>query len=305
VFDGRCARALHAALPISPHEAAEEAVWSHLTVCWLMDVAVWRWGGMRDDRRFRGDINRNTFRRLWWRAEVFGPDIDLTQLGEDELVNIMERPTISSNRRLARSLARAFLDRVRDGDDAGRMMLMRDAGKRLVRLTPIIDFHSLDDAELEDVIRTVLDASAVGGPLPQLSLHEDPRIVQVSDGVERVPEMPSLVSAGEEASPTGDVPVEVAELNEIALGIARRTGLVTNAMLREVVTIEAGEARRILQDLVARGELRRRGQAKGTYYLLPSEDVVDEHGESALRVALPAADPSEPGALRRYLRRGR
>lgn len=303
VFDGRCARALHAALPISPHEASEEAVWSHLTVCWLMDVAVWRWGGMRDDRRFRGDVNRNTFRRLWWRAEVFGPDIDLTELGEDELVNIMERPTIASNRPLARALARSFLDRLRDGDDSGRMMLMRDAGKRLVRLTPIVDFHSLDDSELHDVVRSVLDAAASGGPLPQTTLQGDAAVVVVSDGVEQVPEVPTLPPTGEEIIANGDVPADASELYEIALGIARRTGRVTNVMLREVVPIETDDARRLLQDLVARGELRRRGQTKGTYYVLPSEDVADE--DAASQPSAGSSPPSRPGALRRYLRRGR
>ena len=38
---------------------------------------------------------------MWWRAEVLGPDVDLAKLGEDELVNIMERPTLFSDRRLA------------------------------------------------------------------------------------------------------------------------------------------------------------------------------------------------------------
>ena len=81
-FDALCAREVHSRLGISPHEASEEDAWSHLTCCWLLDIAAWRWGGIGDsDRRFRGDVNRNTFRRLWWRAEVLGPGIDLTSLG--------------------------------------------------------------------------------------------------------------------------------------------------------------------------------------------------------------------------------
>ena len=301
VFDGRCARAVHAALAISPHEAGSEAVWSHLTVCWLMDVAVWRWGAIRDDRRFRGDINRNTFRRLWWRAEVFGPDIDLTQLGEDELVNIMERPTITSNRALARALARSFLDRV-DGDEGGRMMLMRDAGKRLVRLTPIVDFHSLEQVELEDIVATVLDASAVGGPLPQPALHADPAPAVVSDGVEQLPETPDLPTPEEIAS-DGKPTANVSDLHEIALGIARRTGRVTNVMLREVAPIDTDDARRVLHDLVAQGELRRRGQTRGTYYVLPSEEISAEKEATATSRDPTRARPPVPSTLRRYLRR--
>ena len=85
-FEGRTARLVREHLDISPNEASHEEVWSYLTCCWLLDVAVWRFGVNADRRRFVGNVNRNTFRRLWWRAEVLGPDVDLTQLGEDELV---------------------------------------------------------------------------------------------------------------------------------------------------------------------------------------------------------------------------
>ena len=88
-------------------------MWSHLTVCWLMDVAVWRWSGMRDDRGGSWGRQMRTPPQARWRAEVLGPDVDLAQLGEDELVNVMERPTVASNRPLARALARSFLERVR------------------------------------------------------------------------------------------------------------------------------------------------------------------------------------------------
>ena len=130
-------------LDITPNEASHEEVWSYLTCCWLLDVAVWRFGAQADRRRFIGNVNRNTFRRLWWRAEVLGPDIDLTQLGEDELVNIMERPTIAADLRLARAVAREFLSRVDRGAADSRMQLMREAMKRLLRLTPLISFAAL------------------------------------------------------------------------------------------------------------------------------------------------------------------
>ena len=89
---------------MTPHEASHEEVWSYLTCCWLLDVAVWRFGAEADERRYIGNVNRNTFRRLWWRGRSWA-EIDLTRLGEDELVNIMERPTIAADRRLARAIA--------------------------------------------------------------------------------------------------------------------------------------------------------------------------------------------------------
>ena len=116
----KAARLLRQALPMSANEASHEEVWSY-HCCWLLDVAVWRFGVDADERRFIGNVNRNTFRRLWWRAEILGPDIDLTKLGEDELVNIMERPTIASDRRLARTIALSSPARVHEGAADSRM----------------------------------------------------------------------------------------------------------------------------------------------------------------------------------------
>lgn len=311
-FDALCAREVHSRLGISPHEASEDDAWSHLTCCWLLDIAAWRWGGIGDsDRRFRGDVNRNTFRRLWWRAEVLGPGIDLASLGEDELVNIMERPTLASNRRLARALAGQFLSRVEHGGEDGRMFLMREAGKWLVRLTPIIDFNSLDDVELNAVVGDVLDAAARGG-----ALSLTPALVDStgsSESVEQVPRTPFVEPRSESESQPPRNLVDLEELFGVALGIARRTGRVTNSALREVAMIEAQDARRILQDLVERAELVRRGKAKGTYYVLPGEDpepdgaAVTRPPPGAGPVAPPAPTPRAAAgtAVRRFLNRNR
>lgn len=324
-FDALCARVVHERLPIAPHEASEEDAWSNLTCCWLLDVAAWRWGGIGDsDRRFRGDVNRNTFRRLWWRAEILGVEIDLTHLGEDELVNIMERPTIASNRRLARSLAKAFLARVGDGDEGGRMMLMREAAKRLVRLTPLVDFHALNDAELHAMVDGILAAAAEGGSLPTAQIATDP--VQVSEGVQQVPRAPVLDSTRDDDENAAEAAgADLDDLFEVALGIARRTGRVTNTALREVVPLEAADARRLLQTLVDRGALSRHGKAKGTYYVLSAEQP-DRTLEQPTEPSAPPTEPSAPvpppsvpppapspvpssgnveTTLRRFLRRGR
>ena len=41
-FEGRAARLLHQMLPMTPHEFAHEEVWSYITCCWLLDIAVWQ-----------------------------------------------------------------------------------------------------------------------------------------------------------------------------------------------------------------------------------------------------------------------
>lgn len=72
----------------------------------------------------------------------------------------------------------------------------------------------------------------------------------------------------------------------------------TNVTLREVVPVESEDARRLLQDLVARGRLRRRGQTRGTYYVLPSEDVPDERDQSETDLASSPVRSSRRSALR-------
>ena len=162
VFEGRAAQALRRALPMSPHEASQEEVWSYLTCCWLLDVAIWRFGEDASDDRFIGHVNRNTFRRMWWREEVLGSAVDLTRLGEDELVNIMERPTLYVDVRLAQAIAREFLSRVDRGDVPDRMRLMREATKRLLRLTPFLAFMALADDQVDLVVADAFDAALAG-----------------------------------------------------------------------------------------------------------------------------------------------
>ena len=107
--------------------------------------------------------------RLEQRAEVLGPEIDLTRLGEDELVNIMERPTIAADRRLARAIAAEFLARVDGGVVRERMQLMRDAMKRVLRLTPMVAFSALDSTEVAQLVAHTFDvaeAALNGLPAP-------------------------------------------------------------------------------------------------------------------------------------------
>ncbi|MDX1883240.1 DUF6339 family protein [Mycolicibacterium sp. 120270] len=292
-FEGRAARLLRERLNISPNEASHEEVWTYLTCCWLLDIAVWRFGAQADRRRFIGNINRNTFRRLWWRAEVLGPDIDLTQLGEDELVNIMERPTVASDLRLARAVAREFLSRVDRGAADSRMQLMREAMKRLLRLTPMIAFAALNEGELQSIIEEIFNAAAAGlagHPATVSGRHraEDQVLhsassssVEPSAGVVRIPR----ITIGDVAFPPRPPADSMRDQDfdgaaATALQIVRTTGRVTNTNLREMVAITSGEAREVLQALVRDGRLARRGIRRGTYYVLAEAAVDDDIAES-------------------------
>lgn len=167
-FDFEAARFLHEEMAIVTGEAGKDDVWEFLSCVLLPDVVRWRFpGSSRNDHRtseerFLGGV-RNTFQRLWWRAEVlvgedgFGV---LRRLNEDELVQIMERPLIASHREVARRMASMFLELVDRHADIDRMHVMRDAQKRLRRLTPIISFSALDDFRIDATVREVLGKSA-------------------------------------------------------------------------------------------------------------------------------------------------
>lgn len=172
-FDTDCAHLLHQELGITPHEAGHREVWACLTAAYLLDVAAWRWGGIRDRNRANGDVNRDTFRRLWWRAEVLhDPELPwdgFGGLGEDEIVAIMERPGVTGNPEVARSIVRAFRARLAADPslNAGRMHLMRDAMKRLTRLTPFLMLDVIGPTEVDGAIEALMLEAAVAVARPR------------------------------------------------------------------------------------------------------------------------------------------
>jgi hypothetical protein len=165
-FEAACARLLHEKLEISPHEAGHREVWACLTAGHLLDIAAWRWDGISDRNRANGHVNRDTFRRLWWRYEILQdpeqPWDEFGGLGEDEIVAIVERPIVTGNPELARAIVRGF--RARLEADPGlvplRMLLMRDAMKRITRLTPFTAFDLLARSELDARIEEVMGEAA-------------------------------------------------------------------------------------------------------------------------------------------------
>jgi hypothetical protein len=165
-FDTDCAHLLHQELRITPHEAGHREVWACLTAAYLLDVVAWRWGGIRDRNRANGDVNRDTFRRLWWRAEVLHdqglPWDGFGGLGEDEIVAIMERPGVTGNPEVARAIVRAFRARLADDPslEPSRMHLMRDAMKRLTRVTPFLALDAVPASEIEHVVQGAMEEAS-------------------------------------------------------------------------------------------------------------------------------------------------
>jgi hypothetical protein len=153
----------------------------------------------------------------------------------------MERPTIAADRRLARAIAAEFLARVDGGVVRERMQLMRDAMKRVLRLTPLVAFSALDSTEVAQLVAHTFDVArgsperSVAAPSQPPSLEDAP---DASPDVVHVETLALCVVRARSAVGEDDLELIV----QATLDIARRTGRVTSTSLREVVPITAEEA---------------------------------------------------------------
>lgn len=160
-FDQPCGDLLVDEMQIVPADAASEGVWSFLTLVVLPDVALWRFPDMKDER-FLGRP-RNTFRRVWWRSFTLSgansPDgTAWDPLGEDELVNIFERPSIARTAELARSMTRAVRE-LPTTPGVPRSEVMRELAKRVRRLLAYVCVDVLEPVDVDALVRSELAAS--------------------------------------------------------------------------------------------------------------------------------------------------
>lgn len=156
--DAHWSEFLHRRLDTTPNEAARDSMWHFFTIALVPDLVRWRWKESRDDSnsdrwvtvRHKG---RNAFGRLWWRGEVLrAPDAGspyhlVHALGEDELVQIMERASFAGNRLLSRTTATVLLAVQRTNRNANRGKVVREYQKRMLRLGAFTDFQSLDESK--------------------------------------------------------------------------------------------------------------------------------------------------------------
>lgn len=139
---------LYQNMGLSNFEAANPFIWEFMTCCLLPDFVAWRFHDKQYER-FYGNKRRNTFQRCWLRARTLSDPLALEadkyrlikDLGEDELVQLMERPEISCNPVLSRAIASVLLKNY--ATVSKRSDLMRDAMKRIRRLRAVISFEGL------------------------------------------------------------------------------------------------------------------------------------------------------------------
>jgi hypothetical protein len=156
---------LHQKMAISAANAGRAGIWSFLSLVLMPDVAVWRWPDLTP-QRVKGHAersrNRHVFRVAWWRAEVLGESSAdlLAELSEDNLVQILERPGLFRDHRLATTTGDTFVAyRNEIPGGVSHEEVFRDLCKRLNRLGAFVAFEILNTEELIAVISSELRAS--------------------------------------------------------------------------------------------------------------------------------------------------
>jgi len=175
-FDIEAAIALYEVMRIAPAEAASLEVWAHMTCVMMPDIVRWRYHGERTPpERFIGSgrgVRRNTFGRLWWRAFLFRNERDendpyslLRLLGEDDHVQITERPSVAGSDVLARQIVLSLHETWQGLQQSGASAfsereLLRDSIKRIRRRLSITAFDLLEPEVLQEVVSGIFASSA-------------------------------------------------------------------------------------------------------------------------------------------------
>ena len=153
--DGRMASDVRKSLPLSPAEAADEAVWWWLSLVRYPDVALARWNqgaqsGLRE--RMLGTCGRNAFARLWWGAELVR--------SRDQLVEQLFRNQDLFEAVIGRKLGRlpdaleVILERL--GNKPGKAA--RETLRDLQQVLSVVVLEALDGAELGAQIQQLWEA---------------------------------------------------------------------------------------------------------------------------------------------------
>lgn len=159
IFDRECGTALYDVMQIVPADAAEEGVWSFLSLVVCPEIGPWRFPGQPEERLLGQP--RNVFRRLWWRAWALGPDLNsapmgCAPLGEDEFVQVMERPSLGGNRRTARAIQSALWRAENMGITTPRSELMRQLARRARAAKSHTQFDALSDQDLDNLLDRIV-----------------------------------------------------------------------------------------------------------------------------------------------------
>ena len=162
-FDRQVGLHIHNILEgLNPFDASRDETWSYLTIRVLPDIARLRFPDNALERYIGRP--RNTFRRLWQRAEIIGPEL-ASGLLEDEAVQIFERTEgLGSYPELASVLAQAAINlhgRVLiDSTQAANVTrIFQQTTKRVRRELAIYNIANLSRGFLTDLVERQVQQS--------------------------------------------------------------------------------------------------------------------------------------------------
>jgi hypothetical protein len=164
-FDAEAAVTLSQEMPMVPAEAAKGGVWEFVSCVLLPDVVRWRFGGATGATPLERFVSgrRNVYQRLWWRAYHLAPRTGgglrlcrlLQSLGEDELVQLMERPSLAGIEGLPGAIADGLLDASKQHSALTRRQLIREAQKRFLRLSSFLSLESIAAGDVDRLVENV------------------------------------------------------------------------------------------------------------------------------------------------------
>jgi hypothetical protein len=168
-FDYECSIMLYEKMNLHPSEASHIEMWAFISCVLVPDVVRWRFSGEKTslDRFIGSDrgLRRNTFGRLWWRAYLFvdllsqNPYILLKEMGEDDLVQVTERNSITSNKTFLVSFCKAYIKALQNHQVSSRL-LIRETSKRLRRLFSFLAFDALDHTQVSVIVDDLFNNTA-------------------------------------------------------------------------------------------------------------------------------------------------
>ena len=166
-FDSALGNLLVAELRMTPAEAGVEEVWNFLSLVLLPDIAVWRYRNESLDPEYPRWLGkpRNVLRKAWWRSYVIGSELNL-ELGEDEGVAIMERPTFGMNPELARLVASAHIE-TSSKVNYPKSELLRRLMVQLGKIASFVDIDCLDVSSKKALIEESYDHVIKNLPLTE------------------------------------------------------------------------------------------------------------------------------------------
>lgn len=165
-FDRSVGPELHTQMTIVPADASSIDVWNFINTAVVPDVVLWRYGrfntqkkkwNISEDRLF--DMTRTTIGRLWWRVHLLGAEL-ARRLGEDEVVNLLEKPRIGGYPPLSRAMGARLLTFASESNTGRRMELFRDATKRLLRKMAVQSVFVMTPEQIDEFVSSLFLESA-------------------------------------------------------------------------------------------------------------------------------------------------